>query len=198
MYSWNQSRIRNQASSSSFVRCWKGRRFILRIFHNAVSTKMLYTFKWNGKITINAERLRIWMWKWSAAIYYTALAWGKWGKRYRGCSKYDEENFIFKIAYWQLGGGGGVIPITAVTYHCVCTCFLSAVITMSEQVVPSTFAQRIDLKFLTNKNVKPAEILKRLRAQFDNETLSRMQALWLKSFKEGRTEVENTRRLHLL
>jgi len=42
------------------------------------------------------------------------------------------------------------------------------VITMSEQIVlPSAVAQRIIVKFLTNENVKPAEILKRLRAQFD-------------------------------
>jgi hypothetical protein len=33
---------------------------------------------------------------------------------------------------------------------------------MSEQVVPSAVAQRIVVKFLTNENVKPAEILMRL------------------------------------
>jgi hypothetical protein len=46
---------------------------------------------------------------------------------------------------------------------------------MSEQVVPSAVAQRIVVKFLTNENVKPAEILMRLRAQFGDETLSRTQ-----------------------
>jgi hypothetical protein len=45
----------------------------------------------------------------------------------------------------------------------------------SEQVVPSAVAQRIIVKFLTNKNVKPAEIVNRLRAQFGSETLSRTQ-----------------------
>jgi hypothetical protein len=38
---------------------------------------------------------------------------------------------------------------------------------MNEQVVPMAVAQRIIVKFLTNENVKSAEILIRLRAQFD-------------------------------
>jgi hypothetical protein len=59
-------------------------------------------------------------------------------------------------------------------------------------VVPSAVAQRITVKFLFNENVKPAEILTRLRAQFGDETLSRSQKYdWSKLFKEGRTEVEN-------
>jgi hypothetical protein len=53
--------------------------------------------------------------------------------------------------------------------------FLSVVITMSEQVVPPAVAQRIIVKILTNENVKPLQILKRLRAQFGDETLSRTQ-----------------------
>jgi glucan biosynthesis protein len=64
-------------------------------------------------------------------------------------------------------------------------CFLSLVITMSEQVVPSAVAQRIMVKFVTNENVKPAEILMRLRAQFGDETLSRtLVYYWSKSFRE--------------
>jgi len=39
---------------------------------------------------------------------------------------------------------------------------------MSEQLVPSAVAQRIVVTFLTNKDVKPDEILMRLRAQFGN------------------------------
>jgi hypothetical protein len=47
--------------------------------------------------------------------------------------------------------------------------------------------------------VKPAQILIRLIAQFGDETLSRTQLYdWSKSLKEGRTEVEIMRRLHLL
>jgi hypothetical protein len=37
---------------------------------------------------------------------------------------------------------------------------------MREQVVPSAVAQCIIVKFLTNENVKPAEILIKLREQF--------------------------------
>jgi hypothetical protein len=61
---------------------------------------------------------------------------------------------------------------------------------MSEQVVPSTVAQRIIVKFLTNENVKLAEILMTFRAQFGDETLSRTQVYdWRMSFKEGRKQV---------
>jgi hypothetical protein len=45
------------------------------------------------------------------------------------------------------------IPAIVITFRCVSTCFLSPVITLSEQVVPSAGAQRI-IKFLTNENVK--------------------------------------------
>jgi hypothetical protein len=64
---------------------------------------------------------------------------------------------------------------------------------VSEQAVPLTVSQNIILKFLTSENVKPAEILMRLRAQFGDEMLSRTQVHdWSMSFKEGPTEVENT------
>jgi hypothetical protein len=70
---------------------------------------------------------------------------------------------------------------------------------MCEQVDPSAVAQRIIVTFLSNEDVKSAEILTRLRAQFDDETFLRTQLYdWSKSFKEGRTKVENMRRLHLL
>jgi hypothetical protein len=60
-------------------------------------------------------------------------------------------------------------------------------------------AKCIIVKFLTNKNVKCAEILKRLRAEFGDQTLSRTQVYdWSTSFKKGWTEVENMQRLHLL
>jgi hypothetical protein len=42
-------------------------------------------------------------------------------------------------------------------------------------VVPSAVAQRIIIKFLTNENVEPTDILLRLRAQFVDETLPRTQ-----------------------
>jgi hypothetical protein len=57
---------------------------------------------------------------------------------------------------------------------------------MSEQVVPSAVAQRIVVKFLTNENVKPAEILIRLRTQLGDETLSRTLVYdWSKSLSEA-------------
>jgi len=49
---------------------------------------------------------------------------------------------------------------------------------MSEQVVPSAVEQSITAKCLTNENVKPADILKRLRAQFAHE-YSKDQSEWL-------------------
>jgi len=62
---------------------------------------------------------------------------------------------------------------------------------MSVRVVPPAVAQRIVVTFLTNENVKPAEILKRLRAQFGDETLSRIQVYACsKSFKEDWTVIE--------
>jgi len=44
---------------------------------------------------------------------------------------------------------------------------------MSEQVVPLAVAQNITVKYLTDENVKSAEILIRFRHKPDNETLSR-------------------------
>jgi hypothetical protein len=68
---------------------------------------------------------------------------------------------------------------------------------MNEQMVPSAVAQYI-VKCLTNENVKPADILTRLRAQFCNETLSGTQVYdWRKLFKEGYTD-ENMQTVHLL
>jgi hypothetical protein len=65
-------------------------------------------------------------------------------------------------------------------------------------VLPFAVAKRIIVKFLTNESVKP-EILKRLRAKFDDETLSRTHVyVWNNSFKECRAEVEKCRILRLL
>jgi hypothetical protein len=40
---------------------------------------------------------------------------------------------------------------------------------MQEQAVPSAVAQRVIVKFLTIENVKPADILTRLRAQLGDD-----------------------------
>jgi len=42
-------------------------------------------------------------------------------------------------------------------------------------VFPSAVAQRVVFKFISNENVKPDEILKELRAQYVDETISRIQ-----------------------
>lgn len=67
------------------------------------------------------------------------------------------------------------IPITGLIYYCMCTCFLSVMILMSEQVVHLAVVQCIFVEFLIIENVKPAEILTRLRAQFGDGMLSRTQ-----------------------
>jgi len=64
-------------------------------------------------------------------------------------------------------------------------------------VVLSAVVQRLVVKFPANENEKSAEILMRLRAQFGNEGRTQMYD-WSNSCKEGRTEVENLRRLRLL
>jgi hypothetical protein len=67
---------------------------------------------------------------------------------------------------------------------------------MSEKVVPSAVVQCM-VKFLTNKNVKPAEILMRLRVQAGDESRTQLYD-WSKSFKEGQRKAEKMQRLHLL
>ncbi|KAJ8954906.1 hypothetical protein NQ318_016846 [Aromia moschata] len=63
---------------------------------------------------------------------------------------------------------------------------------MSEKEVPSSVAQRIIIKFLSREGIKPAEILRRLTAQFGDETLSRPRVFaWHKEFGQGREKVEN-------
>jgi hypothetical protein len=54
------------------------------------------------------------------------------------------------------------IHITVTTYRSCLPAKKLVVITVNKQVVPSTVAQRISIvKFLTNENLKPAEILKK-------------------------------------
>jgi hypothetical protein len=48
-------------------------------------------------------------------------------------------------------------------------------VVISEQVVPSGVQQLVIAQFLTSENVKRAEIMMRLKAQFGDETLSRTQ-----------------------
>jgi len=64
---------------------------------------------------------------------------------------------------------------------------------MGEREVPITVAQRVAIKFLTNKNVGPNEIWRRLRAQYGESILSKTQVkLWHKEFRGGRDALQNT------
>lgn len=63
---------------------------------------------------------------------------------------------------------------------------------VSEQEVNTSVEQRIIIKFLSREGVKPAEILRRLTAQFAEKTLSRTQVYdWHKKFSDGRESVQN-------
>ncbi|KAG5326632.1 GVQW3 protein, partial [Pseudoatta argentina] len=63
---------------------------------------------------------------------------------------------------------------------------------MSEQQVPASVAQRVIIKFLTKKGVKPCAILTGLKVQYGDDTLSKTQVFdWAKKFKSGRESVEN-------
>ena len=64
---------------------------------------------------------------------------------------------------------------------------------MSECEVPITIVQHVVIKFLTNENVGPNEIWRRLRTQYGESTLSKTQVkFWHKEFRRGRDAVQNT------
>ena len=64
-------------------------------------------------------------------------------------------------------------------------------IKMSEREVPVTIAQRVVIKFLTNENVGPNEIWRRLCAQYGESALSKTQVkFWHKEFRGGRDAVQ--------
>jgi hypothetical protein len=63
---------------------------------------------------------------------------------------------------------------------------------MAVQVVPSSIAQRVIIKFLTKEDVIPSEIFTRFQAQFGDECFSQPRVFsWAKSFREGQDRVEN-------
>ena len=64
---------------------------------------------------------------------------------------------------------------------------------ISEREVPITIAQCIVIKFLTNENVGPSAIWRRLREQYGESTLLKTQVIfWHKEFRGGRDAVQNT------
>ena len=65
-------------------------------------------------------------------------------------------------------------------------------IKISEREVPVTIAQRVVIKFLTNENIGPNEIWRRLRAKYGESTLSKTQVkFWHKEFRGGRDAFKN-------
>lgn len=58
--------------------------------------------------------------------------------------------------------------------------------------VPVDVKQRCIIKFLVKEKVKPAEVLRRLEAQFGEQTLSRERVYdWCRQFSKGRSLVTN-------
>ena len=65
-------------------------------------------------------------------------------------------------------------------------------IKMGDNSVSACMEQHVVMKFLVNKGVKPADIYRRLQAQYGDETLSRSKTFeWCKRFKDGRTSVSD-------
>jgi len=63
---------------------------------------------------------------------------------------------------------------------------------MTEREVSPSVAQRVIIKFLAKEDVEPAEILRRLREQFGEQTLSKTQVYdWHKQCSNGREAVQN-------
>jgi len=65
-------------------------------------------------------------------------------------------------------------------------------IKMANNSVSACIEQRVVMKFLVNKGVKPADIYRRLQAQYDVEMLSRSKTSeWCKCYKDGHTSVSD-------
>ncbi|XP_066262228.1 protein GVQW3-like [Euwallacea similis] len=68
---------------------------------------------------------------------------------------------------------------------------------MSESEVHISVEQRIIIKFLVKEGVNPIEILQRLQAYFEDNTLLKTHVFaWLKEFSGGREKVENETHPH--
>ena len=63
---------------------------------------------------------------------------------------------------------------------------------MADNSVSARMKQRVAMKFLVNEGVKPADIYRRLQAQYGDESLSRSKTSeGCKRFKDGRTSVSD-------
>jgi len=65
-------------------------------------------------------------------------------------------------------------------------------IKMADNSVSACMEQHVVMKFLVNEGVKPADIYRRLQAQYGDEMLSRSKTCeWCKRFKDGHTSVSD-------
>jgi len=63
---------------------------------------------------------------------------------------------------------------------------------MADNNVSACMEQRVVMRFLVNEGVKPADIYRRLQAQYGDETLGRSKTFeWCKRFKDGRTSISD-------
>ena len=63
---------------------------------------------------------------------------------------------------------------------------------MADNSVSACMEERVVMKFLVNEGLKPADIYRRLQAQYCDETLSRSKIFeWCKLFKDGSTSVSD-------
>ena len=63
---------------------------------------------------------------------------------------------------------------------------------MADNSVSACMEQCVVMKFLVNEGVKPANIYRRLQAQYGDETLSRGKTfVWRKLFKDGRISISD-------
>lgn len=95
--------------------------------------------------------------------------------------------------YLQLGKN---TYITVIMYHCMSTCYLSVVIMITEQAVPSAVAQQVIVKCLTQKKWNLLRFCPDSRVQFSDEMQTRNEAddwshlkkarKWLKTYHTRR------------
>ena len=65
-------------------------------------------------------------------------------------------------------------------------------INMADNSVSACMEQHVVMKFLVNEGIKPADIYRRLQAQYGDETLSHSKTFeWCKRFKDGHMSVSD-------
>nr|CDS24512.1 transposase [Echinococcus granulosus] len=70
--------------------------------------------------------------------------------------------------------------------------FKALLINLAAKCDDTCIQQRVMMKFLVNEGIKPAEIYRRLQAQFKDEALSRSKTFeWCRRFKNGRVSIRD-------